>query len=497
MVQNNSTDNYATARFIVSATAGQGNYTTISAALTAASSGNTIFVLPGTYTEDLTLKSGVDICAYDCDIVVPNVSIVGKCTFTGAGTVSLSGVSLNTNSDFCLVVSGSSASVVQLTNCFVRCTNSTGISYTSSGGGGIYLWYCNGNIATTGIALFSCSGSGTLQIVSGIFGNSGSSTTASTTSATFVNIKYAEISNPITTSSTGTVALQWATLNSSLTNTTALTVGGGQSTAKYSYFLSGTSTAVVVNNQMEMESCVISSSNASAISGSNTLVYSDLTFESSSSTISSSTNTQLSNGLPFSVTNGGTGLASTTANQLLYSSATNVISGLSSANGGVLSTSSSGVPSIDTTNFSVLSTGVQVKGNNTNTTPPPGFIGEQIRSTVAASGNSISTNTATNLTSISLTAGIWDVSLVMCFTGTSVGTAIRASISTTSATEGTSGDNRVNFPFIDQTTQSLTLTIPSYRIELASTTTVYAVGFIIYSVGTGTFFGRISATRVG
>jgi hypothetical protein len=47
-----------------------------------------------------------------------------------------------------------------------------------------------------------------------------------------------------------------------------------------------------------------------------------------------------------SVARGGTGLASTTANQLLYSSATNTIAGLATANRGVLSTDASGVPSI-------------------------------------------------------------------------------------------------------------------------------------------------------
>lgn len=46
------------------------------------------------------------------------------------------------------------------------------------------------------------------------------------------------------------------------------------------------------------------------------------------------------------VANGGTHLSSTTANQLLYSSATNVIAGLATANTGALVTSSSGVPSI-------------------------------------------------------------------------------------------------------------------------------------------------------
>ena len=46
------------------------------------------------------------------------------------------------------------------------------------------------------------------------------------------------------------------------------------------------------------------------------------------------------------VTNGGTGLASTTINQILYSSATSTIAGLSTANNGVLITSNSGVPSL-------------------------------------------------------------------------------------------------------------------------------------------------------
>lgn len=50
--------------------------------------------------------------------------------------------------------------------------------------------------------------------------------------------------------------------------------------------------------------------------------------------------------VPVSVTNGGTGLTSTTANQILYSSANNVIAGLSSAANGVLITSSGSVPSI-------------------------------------------------------------------------------------------------------------------------------------------------------
>lgn len=191
--------------------------------------------------------------------------------------------------------------------------------------------------------------------------------------------------------------------------------------------------------------------------------------------------------------------ATTTANQLLYSSANNTVAGLATANSGVLTTSTAGVPSIDTTNFHVLTTGVQMKGNNTNTAPPAGFIGEQIRSFVGAgSAVNLTNNTAANITSISLTAGIWDVSCVCSYvTGAITGTSIEVSINTVSATRGTQGDNICASPMMPTTNSQATLVIPSYRLTLSATTTVYMVGFSLFSVGTQAAFGRLSATRVG
>ena len=49
---------------------------------------------------------------------------------------------------------------------------------------------------------------------------------------------------------------------------------------------------------------------------------------------------------PVAVLKGGTGLATTTINQLLYSSASNTIAGLATANNGTLVTSNTGVPSV-------------------------------------------------------------------------------------------------------------------------------------------------------
>lgn len=53
--------------------------------------------------------------------------------------------------------------------------------------------------------------------------------------------------------------------------------------------------------------------------------------------------------IPWEVSLGGTGLSTTTANQLLYSSATDTIAGLTTANNGILSTDGSGVPAINNT----------------------------------------------------------------------------------------------------------------------------------------------------
>ncbi len=54
------------------------------------------------------------------------------------------------------------------------------------------------------------------------------------------------------------------------------------------------------------------------------------------------------NATTLGVTYGGTGLSSTTINQLLYSSANNTIAGLATANNGVLVTGASGIPAIST-----------------------------------------------------------------------------------------------------------------------------------------------------
>jgi hypothetical protein len=151
-------------------------------------------------------------------------------------------------------------------------------------------------------------------------------------------------------------------------------------------------------------------------------------------------------------------------------------------------------------NIILTSTGGQYKGNAANTGPAAGFIGEQIRATRASgSALALSTGSGANVTSISLTAGIWDVSCVAMFSGGAItGTVYQVSISTTSITNGTRGDNFIEAPASMSPTAiaDSSMTIPSYRLSLAAPTTVYLVAAAGFSVGALTVYGRLSATRV-
>jgi len=281
MPQQLSTNTFGTAKWIVSATASDGTHTTIASALTSASSGDTIFIRPGTYTENLTLKAGVNLAAYVCDSGLQggsaNVTVVGKMTFTAAGTVNITGIELQTNSDFLLAVTGSAASVANFSYCNFNCSNNTGISYTSSSSSSqINLEYCTGNLGTTGIALYSQSSAGTISISNAYITNTGNSTTAFSNSAGAVNIIYSILFSPLSTTSTGTMLIKYSEINTDTTNSTGLTFNGtgAGSSARHNRISSGTASCITIGTGAgaSVEFNSINSSNTNAITGAGTLV---------------------------------------------------------------------------------------------------------------------------------------------------------------------------------------------------------------------------------
>ncbi len=139
-----------------------------------------------------------------------------------------------------------------------------------------------------------------------------------------------------------------------------------------------------------------------------------------------------------------------------------------------------------------------ILGVITNSNPTAGHVGEVISSAVAVGSHvSLTTATAANITSISLTAGDWLVSGNANFDSSAATvTATTASIGSTSATlatDGTEGYSNAQTTILSGTD---TVTLPSKRISLSGTTTVYLVGQVTFSAGTANGFGSISAVRI-
>lgn len=132
--------------------------------------------------------------------------------------------------------------------------------------------------------------------------------------------------------------------------------------------------------------------------------------------------------------------------------------------------------------------------NGSNATA--GSVGELISAT--GTSTAITTTTATNATSISLTAGDWDVQSVIQYTpgsGATV-TTVTTSVSTTSATQGSFPTVNVMTGSFNNSLGSVGIASPIARLNITSTTTVYAVGLAIFSGGTCNFQGFIRARRV-
>lgn len=190
--------------------------------------------------------------------------------------------------------------------------------------------------------------------------------------------------------------------------------------------------------------------------------------------------------------------ATNAINTLLYASAANVMSALATANNGILITSASGVPSIGTTVGSGLTmpsitfnSTTGIVGTTTNNNAAAGSVGEFVISVV--SSVAISNNTLTNVTSISLTAGDWDVwgNIITAPAAATTQQGVNVGINTTTATLPSQYTS--NSAYVANNAAGLIA--PTIRLSLSGTTTVYLVSVVIYSISTLTISGTLNARR--
>lgn len=155
---------------------------------------------------------------------------------------------------------------------------------------------------------------------------------------------------------------------------------------------------------------------------------------------------------------------------------------------------------------SLLGTGangaVPIRGTNTNDSAASTFIGEQIISRVTTATNVGTSVQWSDYTSITLTAGDWDVTGIVSFTLNgavmTAATNARIAISLTSGNSATGiqqGDNSAEFP-VPATTSDRSGAIAAYRVSASGSTVVYLKGFLSYTGGPPQQFCRLSARRV-
>ncbi|HDR9236390.1 hypothetical protein [Burkholderia vietnamiensis] len=208
-----------------------------------------------------------------------------------------------------------------------------------------------------------------------------------------------------------------------------------------------------------------------------------------------------------SVSQGGMGRQTLTAHGVLVGEGTSAINQLAvGATGQVLVGATGADPAFGSTVGAMTFTGsitpsstAGIVGTTTNDNANAGSVGEYVSSTVLqASAVSLTTGTATNVTSIPLTAGDWDVTGQIAFLNgvSTVRQYLMGGISTTTgALPGNEQRFSVNTPsstmFVDDT-----YVVPTQRVSISGATTVYLVTQAGFNTSTCKAYGVIRARRI-
>ena len=140
----------------------------------------------------------------------------------------------------------------------------------------------------------------------------------------------------------------------------------------------------------------------------------------------------------------------------------------------------------------------QIIGTTTNDNAAAGRVGEFISSNVNGPGSALTTTQPLDITTISLTAGDWDVYGSVAFaTSTATKTSFQTWINTTSVTAPSGSGAGAYYFDSNATSVGANIIIPGLkiRISIASTTTVYLSTQVTFTGGTASAYGYIAARR--
>ena len=219
--------------------------------------------------------------------------------------------------------------------------------------------------------------------------------------------------------------------------------------------------------------------------------------------------------LVFNVVNGGSDPANRndfTLKNVNATTADGFLSGAFTATNGLCLPQLSAIPSVDlrsssgNTNWVFFNLGGDSGLFKTNPAAASSYLTNWltvqlnfVQGSTAGTPVSLTTATAANITSISLTPGTWDLTgnIYFDFVGATV-TSIEGAISTTSATISSPPPEEVSAAALNlvSTSADSSLNITRRRVTITSTTTYYLVGRAAFSVGSIDGYGKLLATRV-
>jgi hypothetical protein len=273
-----------TSAFIVSASGivGTGaNYSTIASAVAAASSGDTIFIMRGTYTENITVTKNLIFYSYDTSFRTanPNVQITGKITVSSAVNVQFFGIQFNTNADNSFLLSA--AGNVTCQNCYFNATNANSILVSAAGN--FYIENCSGSFALNR-SLFR-STAGVVWLKNSVFIDFVNSPVANTILDSTARIINCYLGIKFITQGTGGIIVENSNFGSeNAYDAIWITISGsGNSFVDNSTFNSGAAACIEVTTTLTITNCRLESSQNFVITGAGTVTYGPLTFSGATS----------------------------------------------------------------------------------------------------------------------------------------------------------------------------------------------------------------------
>lgn len=144
-----------------------------------------------------------------------------------------------------------------------------------------------------------------------------------------------------------------------------------------------------------------------------------------------------------------------------------------------------------------------IKGTTTNDAATALNVGEEISAIQSTYTNYTTTATYQNITSITLTAGDWDLSAFFTYSSNSATITAAANaifaISTTTASASGATEGK-NISYVPQAallgTSEFSDAIPSYRVSISGSTTYYLNSQATFTIGNPQFVGSIRARRI-